>query len=103
MLKTAIGRLRVIGFLEALSYLYLLFASIYLKRMRGDEHAIMVPGWIHGILFTIFCFALLHAMIRAKWTVKTALKPFIASLLPFGPFVIEGWLRREDKRVQRDG
>lgn len=103
MLKTAIGRLRAIGLLEGCSFLVLLYFAIVEKRMRGNEHAIMVPGWIHGILFVLFCAALHQASKPAAWPLKTRAKVLLAALLPFGPFVIEPWLRREDRRVRRPG
>ena len=103
MLKTAIGRLRLLGLLEGTSFLVLLYASIVLKRMRGHEEAIFVPGMIHGLLFVLLCLLLWLARKPAGWPIKTCAKIFLAALLPLGPFVIEPWLRREDHRVQRSG
>lgn len=99
MLNTAIGRLRVISILEAVSFLYLLFCSIYLKRMMGDDNAIRIPGLIHGLLFCVYCLCLYQAMEKAKWTIKTAFLVFLTSLIPFVPFFIEGWLKKEDRRT----
>lgn len=99
MLKTAIGRLRLVGLLEGTSFLVLLYASIVLKRMQGDEEAIYVPGMIHGVLFVLYCLVLFLARKPAGWSLKTCAKIFVAALLPFGPFVIEPWLKREDRRV----
>ena len=103
MLKTAIGRLRVVGILEGCSFLCLLYAAIVEKRIRGHEEAIMIPGWIHGGLFVILCLTLYLARKPAGWSARNCGKIFIAALLPFGPFVIEPWLRREDRRVQAGG
>lgn len=101
MLTTAIGRLRLVGLLEGTSYLVLLYASIVLKRIKGDEEAIYVPGVIHGGLFVLLCLFLVLAWKPASWSWKQAAKVFIAALLPFGPFVIEPWLKREDQRVRK--
>jgi len=103
MLKTAIGRLRVVCCLEGLSFLFLLFIAMPQKWIGGNEEAIKIPGWIHGILFILFCGALFLAWKPAGWSVKTCAKIFAAALLPFGPFVIEPWLRREDRRVRKPG
>lgn len=100
MIKTAIGRLRLAGILEGLSFLYLLYHSIVSKRIMGDDDAIMIPGMIHGGLFLIYCLALFFAWDVAQWSRKTTSKIFLSALLPFGPFVIEPWLRREDLRLQ---
>ena len=100
MMKTAIDRLRVICCLEGFSFLYLLFVAMPQKWIGGHPEAIKVPGWIHGDLFLLFCGALLLAWKPASWTIGTCAKVFIAGLLPGGPFVIEPWLRREDRRVR---
>ena len=53
MLKTAIGRLRFVGLLEGTSFLVLLYCSIFLKRIQGNDDAIHLPGTIHGALFIL--------------------------------------------------
>jgi len=93
--QKVIQRLRWIGAMEGVSLLLLLYASIVLKRMRGDEDAIYVPGMIHGILFIIYCAALWHAMRVNEQPLKWAVKYFIAALVPLGPFVVDGSLKPE--------
>jgi integral membrane protein len=96
----SIGRFRLVSILEAFSFIYLLFCSIYLKRMLGDAEAIRIPGMIHGVLFCIYCVCLFQAMESAKWSFKKAGLIFLTSLVPIVPFFIEGWLKREQERVQ---
>ena len=105
MLKTPIGRLRLTGLLEGASLLVLLYCSIVLKCIHGDEEAIRLPGAIHGGLFILLCLLLCLARKPAGWTIRTCAVILGAAILPFGPFVIEPWLRREDQRVrnQRGG
>ncbi len=100
MLKTPIGRLRLTGLLEGSSYLVLLYCSIVLKRIQGNAEAIHLPGAIHGGLFILLCLLLCLARKPAGWSHRTCAVIFGAALLPFGPFVIEPWLRREDQRVR---
>jgi len=101
MFKTAIGRLRVISIIEAISYLYLLYHAIYSKRILGIEDAIRVPGMIHGVLFCIFCVALLDAMLAQKWKISPPFwnNPpvwiFAASLVPLAPIWVEVWLKKQ--------
>lgn len=101
LLTSSLGRLRLISILEALSYIYLLYCSIYLKRVMGDDEAIKTPGMIHGVLFCIYALALFSAMIDAKWSLKTAFLVGLTSLFPIVPFLIDHWLKGEQKRVQR--
>lgn len=96
---TPITHLRIISIIEALSYLYLAFCSIYLKRILGDDEAIRTPGMIHGVLFCIYCPFLLLAMRYAKWSLKTTALIFLTSLIPIVPFFLENWLKKEDHRT----
>lgn len=96
LLKTPVGRLRIMSILDALSYIYLLYCSLYLKAMLGDDSAVRTPGMLHGIFFTIYLLTLLHAMIVKKWTLVTAFLIGITSVIPFLPFWLEGWLKKQD-------
>lgn len=95
MLSTAIGRLRIISLIEGISYLYLLFHAIYSKRILGIEDAIRTPGMIHGVLFCIFCVALLDAKLAQKWSLKPPFWIFAASLVPIAPAWVEVWLKKQ--------
>ena len=97
MLKTPIGRLRATGLVEGVSYLVLLGIAMPLKYLAGIPIAVKVVGWIHGGLFVLFCAALLHAWRASGWSIWRAAVVFIASLIPFGTFAIDGRLKREDE------
>ncbi len=45
---------------------------------------------IHGVLFIIYCAALWHAMRVNERSLKWVVKYFVAALVPFGPFVVDG-------------
>jgi integral membrane protein len=100
MRNTPIGRLRVIGFIEGVSYLVLLGIAMPLKYMAGMPMAVRIVGSIHGGLFVLFCVALAHVWLAAGWSIWRAAGVFIASLIPFGTFVIDGRLKREDEARQ---
>jgi integral membrane protein len=97
---TTIGRLRAIGLIEGASFLLLLGVAMPLKYFAGMPQAVTFVGWVHGLLFITFCIALLHAHQEAKWTVRQSGVVLLAALLPFGPFVIDGRLRREDRELR---
>ena len=98
MLKSPIGRLRLIGMLEGASFILLLGVAMPLKYLAGKPEAVSVVGMAHGILFTLFCLALLQAMNAHDWSIRKALRPFLAALLPFGPFLIDRELRAEEAK-----
>ncbi|BDS08052.1 membrane protein [Oceaniferula spumae] len=100
MFSSAIGRLRIISIIEGLSFLYLLYHSIYSKRILGIEDAIRVPGMIHGVLFCLFCIALLDATLAHKWKLKIPSLIFLASLIPFAPIWVELWLKKQSEKDQ---
>lgn len=102
MLRTSIGRLRVIGLIEGISFLLLLAIAMPLKYFAGFPQAVTAVGWLHGVLFITFCIALAQAHQEAKWTVWRAGSVLIAALLPFGPFVIDRRLREEDQALQKN-
>lgn len=85
--------LRKIALAEGVSFLVLLGIAMPLKYFAGYPMAVLVAGSIHGLLFVIFCFALLRAMTAARWSLGRAASVFVASLLPFGPFLFDKKLR----------
>lgn len=95
MLRCSIGRLRIISIVEALSYLVLIGIAMPLKYIWGEPQAVKVVGMIHGILFCIFCAALLNAKLAQKWNLVAPFWIFMASLVPFAPIWVELWLKKQ--------
>ena len=60
-----------------------------LKYLAGLPIAVMICGWVHGMLFIAFCYALYDVWTTAKWPFLRCVGLFIAALLPFGPFVAD--------------
>lgn len=92
-MKNPIPFLRRIALIEAVSFLVLLGIAMPLKYLAGQPLAVKIVGWAHGVLFIVFGFALLRAMLIARWPLSRATVVFIAALLPFGPFVIDRRMR----------
>ena len=96
MLRTPIGRLRLTGMVEGLSFLILLFVAMPKKYIGGDPSWVSSVGMVHGVLFVVFCWMLLSVWSNEEWSLKQLALPFVASLIPFGPFLIDGRLKRLD-------
>lgn len=94
MLQTALGRLRVISFIEGVSFIFLLICSV-LKRTLNMPDIIKIPGYIHGLLFVLFIWALIDAHVEQKWPIKKSIIAFIVSFIPFGNFWAEYKLFRD--------
>jgi integral membrane protein len=90
----ALERLRWIGKMEGVSFLVLLCIAMPLKHLAGLPLAVKIVGWAHGVLFMAFLAALWAARRDAGLPLRLIALVFIAALLPFGPFVIDGHLVR---------
>ncbi len=97
LLKTPLGRFRIVAFIEGVSYILLLFIAVPLKRLAGIPEPVKYLGWAHGVLFILFLVTLLHVMVSDKWSIKKGLIAFIASFIPFGTFIFDAKILNEDK------
>lgn len=90
LLKTNIGRLRIIGFLEGISLLLLLFVAMPLKYVFHLPVATSIMGTIHGALFVLFIFNTLSVGVEQGWKFQhTTWKVLLACIIPFGTFYID--------------
>ncbi|HEV7349981.1 DUF3817 domain-containing protein [Telluribacter sp.] len=94
LIKTSLGRLRVVGFLEGVSYLVLLGIAMPLKYMAGMPEAVRVTGMAHGILFVMYVLLVAQVAYELGWSWKKITLALVASLLPFGTFYADiKWFR----------
>jgi integral membrane protein len=94
LLKTALGRLRIIAFIEGCSYLLLGFTMI-LKYKFAMPQPNYVVGLAHGILFVLYIVLLLQVSFLHRWSMIKILMAFLASLIPFGTFYADKALFRK--------
>ncbi|REA61704.1 hypothetical protein DSL64_11550 [Dyadobacter luteus] len=94
MLKSSLGRLRIIAFLEGVSLLILLGIAMPLKYMAGIPEVVRVVGMAHGVLFILYVLLLIQVAIERSWSFKKSILSFIASFVPFGTFYADAkWFR----------
>ena len=101
LLNTHIGRFRIIGFLEGVSFLLLMGIGMPLKYYWGYEHATQDIGMAHGVLFIGYVISVFPARKDLKWSNSTTLFVLLASIIPFGTFIADYKLFRKYK-VQPD-
>ena len=82
-----IKALRLVGFLEGLSFLLLVFIAMPMKYIWDQPLLVKYVGMGHGVLFIVFLLVLFAVCERQKWSLKMFLLGFMASILPFGPFL----------------
>ena len=85
LLKTALGRLRIVAFLEGCSFL-LLGVTMILKYKFAMPQPNYVVGLAHGILFVLYVGLVLQVSFIHKWNLLKMFWAFLASLVPFGTF-----------------
>lgn len=96
-LSHPVGRVRFVGLLEGISFLLLLGVAMPLKYLFDQPLAVRYVGMAHGILFLLLCLLLFLAWGDKKLSAKNAGLAFLASLLPFGPFVMDRKLGKEEE------
>jgi integral membrane protein len=100
MLKTPVGRLRAVGMLEGASFLVLLCIAMPLKYLAGMPQMVRSVGWVHGVLFVLYVGAVLEVGAVRRWGLGRMAVAFAASLVPFGPFLFDARLKREEQEAR---
>lgn len=94
MTDPIIRRFRAVAIAEGISFLVLLFVAMPLKYLVGLPMAVKVVGWVHGVLFVWYWVAAVPLFTKLKWEAERIVGLGLASILPFGSFVLERkWLR----------
>lgn len=98
--KTLLHWFRIVAIAEGISFIVLLGIAMPLKYFMDMPMAVKITGYIHGFLFIAF--------VALAWNVKNELnknymwfaKALLASLLPFGTFVLDRSLKKEQVIVR---
>jgi integral membrane protein len=100
VLESPVGRVRAVGMVEAVSFILLVFIAVPMKRvfhMPEGEAAVLWIGSIHGALFLAYAAVAFWAWKKGHLSVKLFWTAALASVLPFGPFVIDRRLKAVEK------
>lgn len=98
-----VGRVRLVGMIEGVSFLVLLFVAMPLKYFAGMPHAVLYVGWIHGVLFMAYAAVAFTAWGNGHLPTKLLGLAALASVLPFGPFVIDHRLKSVEGPAAAEG
>jgi integral membrane protein len=96
MLRTPLKQVRFIGIIEGYSFLLLLFIAMPLKYFFDLPIAVSIVGALHGALFVLYIAAILYVVIAIRWSLWKAFIAGLASIVPFGPFIIDNRLYTKD-------
>ena len=95
MIKT----LRVISYLEGISYILLLFIAVPIKYYANDPSLVILLGMPHGLLFVAYVILSLVNSKKYRWNSKKTLVVLISSVIPFGTFYVDyKYLKTDEHR-----
>lgn len=90
----SLKHLLMIGYVEGISYILLLAVAMPLKYYADMPMAVRITGAVHGALFVWFLFALAYTTTQLKWSLAKPAVALIASIIPFGTFFLDKYLRK---------
>lgn len=102
MLKSKIGRLRVLSLIEGLSLVLLVFFAVPMKYMFDSPIFVRVIGMTHGVLFLALGAMTIMVGIELGWKFKRMAMIMIASIIPFGCFYVDNKLFRQVMNEQSE-
>jgi len=104
--ESPVGRVRAVGFIEGVSALILFFIAMPLKYLSGipatGTQVVTWVGSIHGVLVVLYAAVTLWAWYRGRLTGKLVGLAAIASIVPFGPFVIDRRMKAHEESTRQD-
>ena len=86
----------MIALAEGISFLTLLCIAMPMKYFMGMPEVVRVVGSIHGGLFVLYVCLLAVIHFRQRWPIMFSLYAFVASIIPFGTFVLDKHLREKE-------
>ena len=93
LFTTALGRLRLIGWLEGVSFLLLLGFAMPMKYVWDQPEWVRVIGMAHGVLFIAYLAAAIQLALDQSWSVLRTGLVMAASFFPLGTFYVDAkWL-----------
>jgi integral membrane protein len=91
---------RMIALAEGVSFLTLLFMAMPMKYFMGMPEVVRVVGSIHGLLFVLYVGLLAMLHVRQRWSFSFSLYALVASVIPFGTFMLDKQLRKKDVLIK---
>ena len=85
----SVNNFRIFSFIEAASFLILLFIAMPLKYLAHFPVAVSIVGPIHGAIFLAYLGFTAVIAGKEKWRPGSVIGALAAGVLPFGPFVFD--------------
>lgn len=91
---------RLTALAEGISFLTLLFIAMPMKYFMGMPEVVRVVGSIHGGLFVLYVGLLAMLHFRQRWPFSFSLYALLASVIPFGTFMLDKQLRKKEVLIK---
>jgi integral membrane protein len=91
--------LRILGVVEGVSFLIILFVTMPLKYVWEMAEPNKIIGMAHGILFIAYCLLVVIVGYIFRWKLLTIFWALLASIIPFGTFVADKKIFKEEQNV----
>jgi integral membrane protein len=91
---------RMIALAEGVSFLTLLFVAMPMKYFMGMPEVVRVVGSIHGVLFVLYVGLLTRIHFTQRWFFIFSLYALLASVIPFGTFMLDKQLRKKEVLIK---
>ena len=99
MTKVQLDYLRLLGIVEGLSLIFLLFIAMPMRAATHNPSIVRGAGSAHGVLFLMFIYTLIDAASTYKWPKRTLLTGLAMSCLPFGTFWFDRKVLRQAQAI----
>ena len=93
-------RFRWISIAEGISFLVLLFIAMPMKYTMDMPLAVTYVGWAHGALFVLYVYIIFPTSKKLNWSYGKTFVGLIVSVLPFGPFLFDRRLKKEQRELE---
>ena len=95
-MKKTFSWFRKVAFAEGVSFLVLLLIAMPLKYFANLPIAVTIVGGLHGALFVGFMVLAYLVKEEYKKNIGWVVKAFLASIIPFGTFVMDKEWKKEE-------
>jgi integral membrane protein len=89
--------LRIIAWIEGLSFIFLLFVAMPMKYFAGDPALVRSGGMVHGLLFVLFTVYVIQAKIEHGWSGSRLMRVMGTAFIPFGMVLFDRMLQSPEE------
>jgi len=98
-LRAALLSYRVAAWVVGTGLVVLVFVGMPMKYLGHNDSVVQVVGFLHGMLFIVYCLIVVTLAGLARWSLKRTAGVALAGTIPLLGFFVERWVsHRTDVR-----